>query len=69
MEKLYEKNETEQQHLKNVSANKQDEFTLWKATKYFRYIQKVNQPIRSEEEPNKDKTELFAKHLKKVFTP
>lgn len=38
MEKLYEKNETEQQHLKNVSANKQDEFTLWKATKYFRYI-------------------------------
>lgn len=73
-EKLCEnKNKAVQQYLENLSANKQDDYTLWKATKYFRRMPKVNQPIRNEEghwaKNNKGKAKLFVNHLKKVFTP
>lgn len=63
-EKLCEnKNKAVQQYLENLSANKQDDYTLWKATKYFRHVPKVNQPIRNEEghwaKNNKEKAKLF----------
>lgn len=67
------KNNTMSRYLKNLSANKDTNYSLWKATNQFNQVSPHIPPIRK---PNgnwskdaKDKSELFANHFQEIFKP
>lgn len=68
-----EKEESIKNYLQGLSASEANDYTLWKATKKINKTYISIPPIRSNEglwaKSNKEKAELFAKHLENVFTP
>ncbi|KMQ93692.1 rna-directed dna polymerase from mobile element jockey-like protein [Lasius niger] len=60
-------------YLKNLSATEATDYSLWKATKKIKNPQQSIPPLRLPDgkwaRSSKDKANLFAEHLAKVFTP
>lgn len=67
------KNEAIQTYLENLSATKETNYSLWKATKKIKQPQANIPPIRKENRSwartDDEKAQVFAEHLSKVFTP
>lgn len=68
-----DKNNRIQNYLKELSASAATEYSLWKATKTINRPQISNPPLRTTDGnwamSNKDKAEVFARHLVDVFQP
>lgn len=68
-----ERNRGIQNYLKDLTATEATEYSLWKATKRIKRPQIAIPPLRSEggewAKSDKEKAELFSKHLTKVFKP
>lgn len=60
-------------YIKNLSATKETDYSLWKATKNTNRPIKRIPPLKKTDgtwaKDNKDKAELFADHLEKIFQP
>lgn len=67
------KNERIKEYLESLTATEATDYSLWKATRKLKRPQQRNPPIRDDDNQwarnDKQKAELFAKHLEKVFTP
>lgn len=67
------KNNTMSSHLMSLSANKDTNYSLWKATKQFNHVSPQIPPIRKPDgtwsRNAKDKCESFANHLQDIFKP
>ena len=70
---ISEKEEGLQNYLQRLSPTKATDYSLWKATKKLKQPKMPQPPIRQGNGPwarsNVEKANLFAKHLKDVFTP
>lgn len=68
-----EKEQAIEHYLRGLSATEATDYSLWKATKKLKRPRVPNPSICMENgaraKSNADKTEFFAKHLEKVFTP
>lgn len=72
--RLFElKNEQLGYFLKNLGVSKNDEFSLWKATKYLKRPTKRNDPVKDVNgtwcKTDQSKAEAFASHLQNTFQP
>jgi len=68
-----EQNQGIQEYLENLTSTEATDYSLWKATKKLRRSQQHNPPIKTSENnwarSNKEKADIFSKHLKNVFKP
>lgn len=67
------KNETFKSYLSNLSATKDSDYSLWKATKQMKRPRAYVPPIRKEDGSwarcDQDKAEMYARHLEHAFQP
>lgn len=70
---LNEKNEDIQNYLESLTPTEATEYSLWKATAKIKKIQENMPPIRASDgswaRTDKQKANVFAEHLEKVFQP
>lgn len=67
------KNESINNYLKDLSAEKESEYSLWRATKYLKRPKQHIPPIKRNDgtwaRSNQEKADVFANHLEETFTP